>query len=155
MPSFVVIGFPFRIVLLIWPSITKLPRSSKKGEAKREEEEEEEEGVDKSKVFVFDDLNTPLPNDYFLDPCECFNEDWAGRSDEPANKRFWLWKWTDALPFGMSCKLSRQKCKTGSQVGWQALTLWRKTYGRRCLLAWLLEGSGVLFRCWRKPGREI
>lgn len=27
---------------------------------------------------MFDDVNTALSNDYFLNPCECFNENWAG-----------------------------------------------------------------------------
>eukprot|EP00434_Breviolum_minutum_P026604 symbB.v1.2.023516.t1/scaffold2153.1/size87802/7 len=51
--------------------------SDKKGQEK-EDEKEEEEGIDKTKIFVFDDVNTALSNDYFLNPCECFNENWAG-----------------------------------------------------------------------------
>ncbi|CAJ1385117.1 unnamed protein product, partial [Effrenium voratum] len=54
--------------------------SQKKGQEKREEEEEEKEGLDRSKIFVFDDPGTQLVDDYFLDACECFNEDFAGSS---------------------------------------------------------------------------
>ncbi len=58
--------------------ISSCSRSDKKGQKKEEDEKEEEEGIDKTKIFVFDDVNTALSNDYFLNPCECFNENWAG-----------------------------------------------------------------------------
>lgn len=58
--------------------ISSCSRSDKKGQEKKEDEKEEEEGMDKTKIFVFDDVNTALSNDYFLNPCECFNENWAG-----------------------------------------------------------------------------